>query len=50
MMAGSISERRKERRELLTRIEAQRERSWSAERRRLAELHRTLAFHETAHP
>ena len=28
-----ISERRKERRELLTRIEAQRERSWSAERR-----------------
>jgi hypothetical protein len=50
MMAGSISDRRKQRQDLLQRICSNPERKWVRERRRLAELQRTLAFHETAHP
>jgi hypothetical protein len=50
MIRGSISDRRKERQRLLEKIGSNPERDWAAERRRVAELQRTLAFHETAHP
>jgi hypothetical protein len=50
MMPGSISDRRKERQQLLAQIGSNPERDWAAQRRRVAELQRTLAFHETARP
>lgn len=50
MIPANISERRKERQNLLQRIGSNPERAWTAERRRVAELHRTLAFHDTAQP
>jgi hypothetical protein len=50
MTAGTICERRQERQRLLQKIREDPTRDWTQERRRIAELQRSLAFHETVHP
>lgn len=49
MTTGTICERRMERQRLLQKIHEDPARDWTPERRRVAELQRSLAFHETMH-